>query len=101
MLARVDGDPRDLRLPLPDGAALQILTTEHWSLLTARSLVYNETFARGGMFLAFGVVCALLEAQRHGLLMYTSCGWFFNDLAGIETVQILRYAARVIGAIRL
>jgi hypothetical protein len=26
--------------------------------------------------------------------MYTSCGWFFNDLAGIETVQILRYAAR-------
>jgi hypothetical protein len=32
--------------------ALQILSTEHWSLLTARSLVYNETFARGGMFLA-------------------------------------------------
>jgi hypothetical protein len=37
---------------------------------------------------------ALLEAQRFGLLMYTSCGWFFNDLAGLETVQILRYAAR-------
>ena len=36
-----------------DPRALQILTTEHWSLLTARSLVYNETFARGGMFLAF------------------------------------------------
>jgi hypothetical protein len=36
----------------------------------------------------------LLEAQRHALLMYTSCGWFFNDLAGIETLQILRYAAR-------
>ena len=28
--------------------------------------------------------------------MYTSCGWFFNDLAGIETVQVLRYAARLI-----
>jgi hypothetical protein len=28
--------------------------------------------------------------------MYTSCAWFFNDLAGIETVQILRYAARMI-----
>jgi hypothetical protein len=28
--------------------------------------------------------------------MYTSCGWFFNDLAGLETVQVLRYAARVI-----
>jgi hypothetical protein len=36
----------------------------------------------------------LLEAQRFELLMYTSCGWFFNDLAGIETVQILQYAAR-------
>ncbi len=38
----------------------------------------------------------LLEAQRQALLMYTSCGWFFNDLAGIETVQVLRYAARAI-----
>ena len=38
---------------LGDPRALTILTTEHWSLLTARSLVYNETFARGGMFLAF------------------------------------------------
>lgn len=36
----------------------------------------------------------LLESQRHALLMYTSCGWFFNDLAGIETLQVLRYAAR-------
>jgi alpha-amylase/alpha-mannosidase (GH57 family) len=38
----------------------------------------------------------LLDAQRNALLMYTSCGWFFNDLAGIETIQILRYAARSI-----
>lgn len=38
----------------------------------------------------------LLDAQRNALLMFTSCGWFFNDLAGIETVQILRYAARAI-----
>lgn len=37
----------------------------------------------------------LLEAQRHAMAMYTSCGWFFNDVAGLETVQILRYAARV------
>jgi len=37
----------------------------------------------------------LLELQRHAMLMYTSCGWFFNDLGGIETVQILRYAGRV------
>ncbi|MEX2293594.1 MAG: DUF3536 domain-containing protein [Acidimicrobiales bacterium] len=38
----------------------------------------------------------LLDAQRNALLMYTSCGWFFNDLAGIETVQVLRYAARAV-----
>ena len=38
----------------------------------------------------------LLEIQRNSLLMFTSCGWFFSDLAGIETVQVLRYAARVI-----
>ena len=38
----------------------------------------------------------LLEAQRHAMAMYTSCGWFFNDLAGLETVQVLRYAARVV-----
>lgn len=39
---------------------------------------------------------ALLEIQRNSLLMFTSCGWFFSDLAGIETIQIMRYAARMI-----
>jgi hypothetical protein len=34
--------------------------------------------------------------QRSTLLMFTSCGWFFSDLAGIETIQVLRYAARVL-----
>ncbi len=38
----------------------------------------------------------LLEMQRHAMLMYTSCGWFFNDLAGIETIQVLRYAGRAV-----
>src|SRR2546426_4079852 len=37
-----------------------------------------------------------LELQRMLLLMYTSCGWFFNDISGIETVQILKYAGRAI-----
>ena len=35
----------------------------------------------------------LLELQRNRLLMYTSCGWFFDEISGIEPVQILRYAA--------
>jgi alpha-amylase/alpha-mannosidase (GH57 family) len=37
-----------------------------------------------------------LELQRMLLLMYTSCGWFFNDISGIETIQILKYAARAL-----
>jgi hypothetical protein len=37
-----------------------------------------------------------MEMQRHGLLMYTSCGWFFDDISGLETTQCLRYAARAI-----
>ena len=36
----------------------------------------------------------LLEIQRQALLMYTSCGWFFSEISGIETVQIMKYAAR-------
>ena len=37
-----------------------------------------------------------LEMQRHSLLMYTSCGWFFDEVSGIETMQILQYANRAI-----
>lgn len=40
-------------------------------------------------------VVKLLEMQRSALLMFTSCGWFFSDLAGIEAIQVMRYAARV------
>ena len=36
----------------------------------------------------------LLEIQRQAMLMYTSCGWFFTELTGIETVQIMKYSAR-------
>ena len=39
---------------------------------------------------------ALLEMQRHALLMFASCGWFFSDVSGIETLQVLKYAGRVI-----
>ena len=38
---------------LDDPRVVQILSTEHWSLLSARSLAYNEAFTRGGMFLTF------------------------------------------------
>jgi alpha-amylase/alpha-mannosidase (GH57 family) len=38
----------------------------------------------------------LMEMQRHAQLMFTSCGWFFDDIGGIETVQVIAYAARVL-----
>ncbi len=42
----------------------------------------------------------LLEIQHRAMLMYTSCGWFFDDLAGLESVFVLRHAGRAIGLAR-
>jgi alpha-amylase/alpha-mannosidase (GH57 family) len=41
-------------------------------------------------------ILKLLEMQRNAMFMYTSCGWFFDELSGIESVQVLQYAARAI-----
>ena len=41
-------------------------------------------------------VLKLLELQRHAMLMYTSCGWFFDELSGMETVQVIQYAGRTL-----
>lgn len=41
-------------------------------------------------------ILRLLETQRNAMLMYTSCGWFFSEISGIETTQIMKYAARAI-----
>jgi alpha-amylase/alpha-mannosidase (GH57 family) len=38
----------------------------------------------------------LLEMQRHAMLMFTSCGWFFDEISGIESVQVIQYAARAL-----
>lgn len=73
------GDPS---APIDDPRALQILTTEHWSLLSARSLVYNESFARAGMFMAF------LSTTLFGLgLVATATG--FSDAFLIVAAVIL------------
>ncbi|MEL6356204.1 MAG: DUF3536 domain-containing protein, partial [Bacteroidota bacterium] len=53
------------------------------------SLTHIDTAARVRML-------RLLEMQRHAMLMYTSCGWFFNEVSGIETLQILQYALRAL-----
>jgi hypothetical protein len=41
-------------------------------------------------------ILKLMELQRHAMLMYTSCGWFFDELSGIEAVQVIMYAARAV-----
>jgi alpha-amylase/alpha-mannosidase (GH57 family) len=42
------------------------------------------------------IALKLLELQRHAMLMFTSCGWFFDELSGLETVQVLQYAGRAL-----
>ncbi|RPJ53536.1 MAG: DUF3536 domain-containing protein, partial [Methanobacteriota archaeon] len=42
----------------------------------------------------------LLEMQRQAMLMYTSCGWFFDEISGIEPVQVMRHAARAMQLLR-
>ena len=37
-----------------------------------------------------------MEMERHLMMMYTSCGWFFDEISGIETMQVLRYSARAL-----
>ncbi len=43
----------------------------------------------------------LLELQRNALFMFTSCGWFFDDISGIESIQVMKYAGRVIQLARV
>ncbi len=45
-------------------------------------------------------VLKFLEMQRHAMLIFTSCGWFFDEISGIETVQVLMYAARTLQLIK-
>lgn len=42
------------------------------------------------------IAVKLLEMQKYAMLMYTSCGWFFSEISGLETVKILEYASRAI-----
>ncbi len=53
----------------------------------ARKTIHKEDTSRA---------LKLLEMQRHAMLMFTSCAWFFTELSGIETVQVIQYAARAI-----
>jgi len=78
---------------LDDPRALQILSTEHWSLLSARSLVYNEAFARAGMFLTFlsaslvalAFVASAMQFDREFLIL-AALLLFFDIAIGLATL---------------
>lgn len=63
---------------------------EHWEWL------FHRHVPGGGDPATRVRVAKCLELARHALLMYTSCGWFFDEISGLEAVQVLRYAGRVI-----
>lgn len=56
---------------------------------------FQKTYLLSGLSEADKVAAMkLVEIQRQSMLMFTSCGWFFSEISGIETVQIMKYAAR-------
>jgi hypothetical protein len=87
-MGEYDSDPWELR-------------NDYIQVITNRSKENNENFLAKW----FGKnlddrdkvkILSLLEMQYHSLLMYTSCGWFFDEVSGLETVQDILYAARAI-----
>jgi alpha-amylase/alpha-mannosidase (GH57 family) len=79
-------DPWDAR----DAAIELVLQPERSLELLKRHAARNMTAEENERALLF------LEMQRNTILMYASCGWFFNDIARLEPVQVLKYAARAI-----
>jgi alpha-amylase/alpha-mannosidase (GH57 family) len=98
---------RDTIAPLY-GAAASSLFTDPWaarddsiSLVLDSSPETVEAFFERNAIAGLAederaTALGLLDLQRYALLMYTSCGWFFDDPAGLETRQVLRYAARAV-----
>jgi hypothetical protein len=67
---------------LHDPRAIQILSTEHWSVLTARSLAYNEAFVRAGMFLTF------LSMSFVGLALLAQAMGFSEQFLGVVAIVL-------------
>jgi alpha-amylase/alpha-mannosidase (GH57 family) len=98
---------RDATAPLAEAAATPLLK----NLWAARDayihVILDRSAASTAKFFAGHAIrelspaervraLELLELERHTQLMYTSCGWFFDEISGIETVQIIGYAGRVL-----
>ena len=98
---------RDAIVPLAEAKAAPLLRdlwdarNQYIHIILDRSNFNKDRFlvqhARKSLsFAERTTVWELLELQRQSQLMYTSCGWFFDEISGIETVQIIAYAARVL-----
>jgi len=77
------------------------LRNSYISVINDRSIQNTQAFLSNfaGQELAYDEkvpILKLLEMQRNAMLMYTSCGWFFDDISGMETLQIMLYASRAI-----
>jgi alpha-amylase/alpha-mannosidase (GH57 family) len=87
--ARVFEDPwavRDAYVSVVLGEAIDDFLREH----------ARDQLDAGDRRMAAG----LLEIQHHAMLMYTSCGWFFDDISGLEAIFVLRHAGRVLDLAR-
>jgi alpha-amylase/alpha-mannosidase (GH57 family) len=72
---------------------------DYITVILDRSPVSRENFLNrhASRKLTYDEQCTaftLLEMERNALLMFTSCGWFFDDISGIESVQVMKYACR-------
>ena len=102
---------RDTLIPLFESFASKIFT-DPWATRDAYiEVILDRSTAHVKSFLAKAAKdeltprqeqhgLELLEMQHHTMQMYTSCGWFFDEVSGIETVQLLTYAARAIDLAR-
>jgi alpha-amylase/alpha-mannosidase (GH57 family) len=98
---------RDCLVPLVRDASAELLTDADAARNDYISVILDRSHASIDAFFARHSVRTLseeervraldlMELERNAMLMYTSCGWFFDDISGIETVQIITYAARVV-----
>jgi alpha-amylase/alpha-mannosidase (GH57 family) len=96
---------RDTLAPLFEDKAKELLTdpwaarNDYIDVVLDRSLETREKFLAKHVLRPLNeaektTVWKLMELQRHAMLMYTSCGWFFDELSGLETVQVIQYAGR-------
>lgn len=84
---------------LSDPRALQILTTEHWSLLATRSLAYNEAFSRASMFLSFlSATLIVMGFLVSSLGLTPTVGLLASILLGADLYIGVATASRLIGA---